>query len=163
MTNAREAWTKLVNRRQPCAVDPGAEVSFDTSLQREWARQSGAALGEVVNTGKVREYQPEAIIAGRLYPLVLLCQAHGLPEPMPEYAFHPVRGWKFDYAHVDQKIATEVEGGIWRRGGGAHSHPLNILRDMEKYNAAAVLGWRIIRVQPERIGDAIPMLRELLR
>src|SRR5574337_445194 len=94
-----------------------------------------------------RAYSPPKAAAGRLYPLVQLCAAHGLPEPMPEYNFHLLRGWRFDYAFVAQKIAVEVEGGVWRRGGGAHSHPLNIERDMEKYNAAAVLGWRILRVQ----------------
>lgn len=43
----------------------------------------------------------------------------------------------------------EIEGGIWMRaygrGGGAHSRPMNILRDMEKGNLAAKLGWRVFR------------------
>jgi len=102
-------------------------------------------------------------ISGRLCPLVLLCQAHGLPEPRPEYNFSPTRGWRFDYAFVDRKIACEVEGGIWRRGGGAHSHPMGIERDIEKYNAAAVLGWRILRAAPEKLGSLIPLLQEMLR
>lgn len=104
------------------------------------------------------------IVAGtRLRPLIQLCIAHGLPEPRPEYRFHPTRLWRFDYAWPAQKIAAEVEGGIWRKGGGAHSHPQNIERDIEKYNAAAVLGWRVLRVVPEKMSELMPLLCEVLK
>lgn len=71
-----------------------------------------------------------------------------------EYQFHPERKFRFDYAWPEKKIALEVEGGLWRKGGGAHSHPKGILRDIEKYNLATTLGWRVIRVtshKPEKI------------
>jgi hypothetical protein len=163
---SRAEWTLWAEKRKArtaAPVVPSPDVSFDVSLQREWQKQSGAPRGEVVNTSVVREYQPEAIVAGKLYPLVLLCQAHGLPAPMPEYVFSNSRGFKFDYAWIAQKVACEVEGGIWKRGGGGHSHPMHIMRDIEKYNLAVVEGWRVIRVVPERIGAAIPMLQEMLR
>lgn len=72
-------------------------------------------------------------------------------EATPEHRFHPTRKWRFDYALLEHKIAIEVEGGIWMKGGGAHSRPANIERDMEKYNQAMALGWRIIRVQPNNL------------
>jgi hypothetical protein len=136
------------------------EVSFDISLQREYARQSGAAFGEVVNT-KAREYQPEAIIAGRLYPLVLLCKAHGLPEPMPEFQFHPSRGWRADYCWQTQKIIVEIDGGIWT--GGRHVRGQGFIEDQRKLNAATLLGYRVLRYTPDRLGEAVEDLRELLR
>jgi hypothetical protein len=78
-----------------------------------------------------------------------LCRAAGLPVPVGEYRFHPGRRWQFDYAWPDYKLALELEGGIWTQG--AHAHPLNIERDIEKYTEAAILGWRILRVQPADI------------
>jgi len=84
-------------------------------------------------------------------PFARLCWKYGLPIPAPEFQFHPSRRWRFDYAWPDHKLALEVEGGIWRKGGGAHSHPLNIERDCEKYSEAALLGWRILRAAPEML------------
>lgn len=62
-----------------------------------------------------------------------------------EWKFWPTRKFSFDRAWPGEKLAVEIEGGIWRRGGGAHSHPTSIMRDIEKYNAAVLLGWRVLR------------------
>lgn len=70
----------------------------------------------------------------------------GVPKFEEHYRFHPVRRWEFDFAWPEKKIAFEMEGAIWMRGGGGHSHPIGIERDIEKYNAAALLGWRVIRI-----------------
>jgi very-short-patch-repair endonuclease len=72
--------------------------------------------------------------------------AQGLPEPLTEVVFHPTRKWRFDYAWPAFKVALEVEGGVWT--GGRHTRGSGFLKDVEKYNAAACLGWRIIRVTP---------------
>lgn len=74
----------------------------------------------------------------------------GLPTPVVEYRFHPTRRWRFDYAWPALKLALEIEGGVWTRG--RHTSPKGFLADMEKYNAAACLGWRVIRVTPKSIG-----------
>ena len=96
-----------------------------------------------------------------IYPLVGLCKAAGLPIPIPEYEFHPTRKFRFDYAIPQWRIGIEVEGGIWRQGGGAHSHPSNIERDIEKYNCAAIQGWRVLRYAPEDLMNAVHDLRAL--
>lgn len=80
--------------------------------------------------------------------LILLRQQLGL-EAVEEHPFHPERKWRFDVAIPSLKIAVEIEGGIWKEGGGAHSRPANILRDIEKYNAAIMEGWKVLRVVPE--------------
>lgn len=92
----------------------------------------------------------------------LLCEREGLPAPQAEYRFHPIRRWRFDYAWPDYKMALEVEGGVWIRG--RHNRASGFLKDMEKYNAAAVLGWRILRCVPDDLchPDTIEMLREVL-
>lgn len=63
-----------------------------------------------------------------------------------EFQFHPTRKWRFDYAIPEHKIALEVEGGVWT--GGRHTRPQGFLGDIEKYNTATLLGWRVFRTTP---------------
>lgn len=66
-----------------------------------------------------------------------------------EHIFHPTRKWRFDYAVPDHRIAIEVEGGVWTQG--RHTRPGGFLGDIEKYNAATLLGWRVFRVTPDEL------------
>lgn len=95
--------------------------------------------------------------------LLVMFAERGIYPPVTEYEFAPMRKWRFDYAWpVPNKVALEVDGGIWRKGGGAHSHPSNILRDIEKSNAATLLGWRVIRATPDQLSEAVRMVEMLL-
>lgn len=101
--------------------------------------------------------------------LAIQIKREGLLIPEREYRFHRHRKWKFDFAYPDRKLAIEVEGGIWRRGGGAHSSGLAIIRDIEKYNTAILMGWRVIRLHSEMIfkndrevDDGWKLIREAL-
>jgi very-short-patch-repair endonuclease len=69
----------------------------------------------------------------------------GVPSPVQQFKFVPDRKFSADFAWPDRMILVELEGGIWRRGGGAHSHPSNILRDIEKQTLAAFHGYRVFR------------------
>jgi hypothetical protein len=103
--------------------------------------------------------------------LVLLCRAHHLPEPECEVRFHPARRWRADYCWREHRVILEKEGGIFRggKGGGSaiggHSSGVGILRDMEKSNAAQVLGYRYFRATPREIqsGAVLALLREVLQ
>lgn len=64
-----------------------------------------------------------------------------------EWYFHTERKWRFDYACPELKIAIEVDGGIFT--GGRHSGGVGQLKDMEKMNAATILGWRILHYTPD--------------
>jgi very-short-patch-repair endonuclease len=75
------------------------------------------------------------------------CKAAGLPVPVAEYRFTMLRRWRFDWALPDHKIALEVEGAVWVQG--RHTRGSGFVKDMEKYNTAAAMGWRIIRCQPQ--------------
>jgi hypothetical protein len=90
-----------------------------------------------------------------------ICLAQGLPEPVPEWRFDEVRRWRFDWAWPDHKVALEVEGGVFTRG--RHTRGAGFLGDMEKYNRAAVLGWRVLRTTPEDMasGQVFGMLMEI--
>ncbi len=84
----------------------------------------------------------------------------GLPAPEREYKFHPQRRWRFDGAYPSLKLAFEVEGGIYSRG--RHVRPEGYKGDVEKYNAATCLNWRVLRFTAEMIDDgrALQMLEE---
>ena len=98
-----------------------------------------------------------------IYPLVGICRGAGLPEPIPEYQFHPKRKWRFDYAWPVHKLAMEVDGGIW--SGGRHVTGSGRLADMEKQSEAAILGYRILYVTPEQVrnGAALDYIQRALR
>lgn len=83
--------------------------------------------------------------------LFLQIKREGLPIPSRHFRFHKDRKWEFDFCYPALRLAFEVEGGIWRRGGGAHSSGLAILRDIEKYNTATLMGWRVFRIHTEMI------------
>lgn len=105
--------------------------------------------------------------------------AEGVPPPHRQYRFHPTRKWQADFAWPDQKVLLEIEGGTYGRPvmchacgarvrarkkdgsigaammtpGGSHSREPRFTQDCEKYNAAVLLGWAVVRVTG-------PMLRE---
>ena len=84
----------------------------------------------------------------------------GLPAPEREYRFGPERRWRFDFAWPSLRIAVEIEGGVWIRG--RHVRPVGYLGDLEKYNRAVVLGWRVLRYAPHQLGQLEHDLRDLL-
>jgi hypothetical protein len=67
-------------------------------------------------------------------------------EVVKEFRFHPKRLWRFDYCIPSIMCAIEVEGGAWSKG--RHTRGKGFIGDMEKYNTATSLGWRLIRVTP---------------
>jgi very-short-patch-repair endonuclease len=68
---------------------------------------------------------------------------HGrdIPHAVRELRFAPPRRWRFDWAWPAALVAVEIDGGQWAANGGRH----NSDKDREKLNAAAALGWRVLR------------------
>lgn len=60
-----------------------------------------------------------------------------------EHRFHPTRKWRFDFAIPEMRIALEYEGLFSEKSG--HTTIDGFLSDVEKYNEATKLGWRILR------------------
>lgn len=111
-------------------------------------------------SGRTPPLAPATPSPRTLYPLVSLCRAHGLPEPVPEYQFNPARKWRADYCWlIPRKVIVEIDGGIW--SGGRHSGGSGQLRDMEKLNSAGLLGFTVLRYTPQQLGHAIRDLRIL--
>lgn len=93
------------------------------------------------------------------------CITNGIICPYDEHSFHDKRKWRFDYAWPEFKIALEVDGGLWIPGGGRHNRAGGYLKDCEKFNAAAVLGWRVLRVTPQQLltMNTIEMLKGAMK
>lgn len=90
--------------------------------------------------------------------LLTLCRATKIPIPVPEFKFHPTRKWRFDWCWPEQKLALEVQGGLFVNG--RHSRGAALLKEHEKLNAAAALGYRVLFVTPGQIanGEAISVI-----
>ena len=109
-----------------------------------------------------------------------------LPAPKPQYPFAAehvgrspgvrkrltdagLRNWRLDFAWPDAKVAVEIDGGQWkpirRRDGsvsygGRHNTPEGFRSDCEKLNAAAVLGWTVLRFTGEMLEEDTPLVFE---
>jgi very-short-patch-repair endonuclease len=78
-----------------------------------------------------------------------------------EYHFNPEREWRFDFAIPDIKVAVEFEGGIFIKNSG-HNTAKHYTKDAEKYNSAAILGWRVLRFTALDYKNLIPDLNKCL-
>ncbi|MFI9459844.1 DUF559 domain-containing protein [Acinetobacter sp. NPDC052428] len=79
-----------------------------------------------------------------------------------EFKFHPDRKWRADFHLVDKKILVEVEGAIW--SGGRHTRGKGYIGDMEKYNAATMMGFQVIRFSTDQVksGHAIQQIEKMV-
>ena len=91
--------------------------------------------------------------------------ARSLPEPISEFKVCPERRWRFDWAFPVQRVAIEVNGGIFSRIRGRHSRGAGQLKDWEKLNHAQKLGWKVFQFSPQQMNEekTAEFLREVLK
>lgn len=86
-----------------------------------------------------------------------------------EFAFHPERKWRFDFAIIPHKdlqgsggIAIEIDGGSWVQG--RHNTGSGSAKDRQKFNEAARLKWTVLKFTPREVnrGLAIDYIRKVL-
>lgn len=89
------------------------------------------------------------------------CGIYGI-VPAREYPFMQGRDFRFDFCFPDDLIAVEIEGGSYTNG--RHNRPKGFASDCEKYNLAALMGYRIFRFTPEMVhsGSAIDFVMTVL-
>lgn len=118
-------------------------------------------MTERLTPAQVRKLTHRAKTSALEDRLAARIRAEGLPAPLREHRFCH-RRWRFDFAWPDRMLALEVEGGTYSRG--RHTRPEGFERDCEKYNAAALAGWRVLRVTGRMVRDgrALVLLRRAL-
>lgn len=95
------------------------------------------------------------------------CRSLRLPDFKAQSAWAKAamgRKWTADFHFPEYALLVEIDGGVWRPGGGAHSRPGNIERDIEKHNAAVLLGLTTLRFTPKHVtsGDAVAITQRVL-
>jgi hypothetical protein len=78
----------------------------------------------------------------------------GLEKPRLEFEFDERRKFRADFAFMKKRVLVEIEG--W-----GHRTEQRFELDLHKYNSAASLGWRLVRLTPAMIlsGKSIEVLR----
>lgn len=91
--------------------------------------------------------------------LALLLSEAGFTGFVPEYHFALSIGrkFRFDLCQPRLMLGIEVEGAIWQKGGGGHSHPTGILRDAEKQNIAVLMGYSVLRFTTDEARKGPPV------
>ncbi len=87
----------------------------------------------------------------------------GWPPFERELRFDAVRRWRFDLASPTIKLAIEIEGGLFL-AKSRHITGKGYVADLEKYNAAAMDGWTVLRFSVQQVenGYALEKIREFL-
>src|SRR2546425_6750400 len=83
------------------------------------------------------------------------------PELKKEFFFHPERKWRADFAHVESRTLFEIEGGLYVDGGGRHNRAAGFIADAEKYLAAFLAGWNVVRITHPQI--TAPNVERIIR
>ncbi len=127
-------------------------------MNREQLRAS--ALAQIAAAAKPKKRKP-SVPRGESPLSVkfrLQMRANQIADYVLECRFAPPRQWAFDIAFPEHRIAVEIEGGIFTRG--RHTRPMGFIADCEKYNTAALMGWKVLRIHTRTInnGQAIKML-----
>lgn len=91
----------------------------------------------------------------------LLLRAAGVTGYERNYIFAPPRKFEIDFAWPELKLGVEIQGGVWRKGGGAHTGGTAVERDSEKSCLAILNGWTVLPITEKMVPRAIEMLRQV--
>lgn len=146
-SKARKGWGAVVKR---LSGEAGGKAPSPSSGAGHQAAVGAGKPRRVGRVGSVGENLLEAFLRAEL-----------ITGWEREYHFHPTRKWRFDFAWPAEKVAVEVEGGVW--SNGRHTRGSGFIEDCIKYNEAVVLGWKVIRVTTEmvRSGVAIDYIKRM--
>ncbi len=80
--------------------------------------------------------------------------------PTREYKFLEDRKFRFDFAWEHMRVAVEIQGGVFIRGG--HSTGVGITKDCEKSALANINGWTVFHFTSAQVrsGQAIEWMNE---
>ena len=87
-----------------------------------------------------------------------------LPKPEPELFYFPHgRKWRGDYVWKEYKVALEIQGGQYTRGG--HARMGKSEQEFFRMNALQIGGWLVLQVAPADIATdwIINQIQQALR
>ena len=130
------------------------EKGFNPSIQRDDDNRSVSGMSG--NRKGKTTLKPGQIIdaVGPVAYIKMELEYYPYPDYEQGARFHLKRKWEFDFAWYDLKIALEYEGapghnvskaGKVSKGSGHVNYYGRYTKDCEKYNAAQILGWIVIR------------------
>lgn len=70
-------------------------------------------------------------------------------ELVTQHRIIPNRQYRFDFAHIDSKVAIEIQGGIWIKSG--HTSGRGLRNSYEKLNLAHCRGWVVFQLSSDMI------------
>jgi len=121
------------------------------------ARRADVTNAHVMQRDAAKLVSPAVVKGPLAKQFTWAWQAVQGPALEAEHKFHPERRFRFDFAHLPSRVAIEIEGGTWV--GGRHTTGAGFLRDCEKYNEAALLGWRVVRLTTDQVANTLLLAR----
>ncbi len=124
------------------------------ALSPDVAELSAKALAELEGASA----QPPAVMLPDVNPLAMrfeaLWQRWEGPALVREYKFSAARRWRLDYYCEGNgaRIGIEIHGGVWTQG--RHVRGKGFLADLEKLNAAQMLGITVLQLGTDQVNDA---------
>lgn len=118
------------------------EITAKNRMKAQRIRKPTAKTRKAKRGGKNAQRQP------KYDAFCLLLRQHLGVEVVAEHRFHSTRMWRFDYAIPSHRIAIEIDGGVWIEG--RHNRPKGYIADLDKFNNAAALGWRVLKFTPQQ-------------
>lgn len=97
--------------------------------------------------------------------LAFQISASMLPLPDRQVKYATGRKVTADFGWPAFRLLVEVQGGIWRRGGGAHGGGAAIEKDIEKSQLAVINGWAMFPVTTDEVksGKALQLIELALQ
>lgn len=140
---------------------PSRAASWVTELHLAYVVGLGAAdLAATPKPRQVRDYKADlqaqldevGAVTVREHKFAIgLPKARGIASvPKTRRPLYRSRAWRFDWADVDNLIAVEYEGGTYG-GKSRHTTAGGFRGDVEKYDVATELGWRVFRYTSDHV------------
>lgn len=147
MAAHRQSWATFVQSRDgrsPSGTARSATALADSKMSGKPAgtlkKQGSRSTAKSANQSSISSSVGSALEAEFAIQLQLAGLNAGCVR---EYQFAVGRKWRFDFCWPAQKVAAEIEGGIY--SGGRHTRGKGFEEDATKYNEATLLGWRVLR------------------
>lgn len=131
---------------------------MNTKIKTELIRNAaGKVVGTRTTSAEYRKAMGKVMGGALTRKFDLMWSVINGPPLEAEHKFKDDRKFRFDRAHVESKVAIELDGGHY--SGGRHTRPIGFANDCEKMNIATLAGWRVFRLTSNMIH--LPLLHEI--